>query len=147
MTVIIPGLQTGSAALKHLQFVSNFSSQANHCAEQNLSWHIHSERLTAIMIKILNFKKKEKESKFILSEQQGPASSLPLTSLLRLLKNSGKQADGVLEMVLRVRTLKRKLPFFSWVIVDRANSLENQRFWHSYVTGGHYSEKVGGGCA
>lgn len=37
MTVIIPGLQTSSAALKHLQFVFNFSSQANHCAEQNLS--------------------------------------------------------------------------------------------------------------
>lgn len=57
-TVVIPGLQTGSAALKHLQSVSNFSSQANCCAEQNLSWHIHSENLTATMIRILNFKKK-----------------------------------------------------------------------------------------
>lgn len=67
--------------------------------------HIRSERLTAIMVKILNFKKKGKESKLILSEQRGPASSLPLTSLLHLLKNSSKQADSVLETVPRVRTL------------------------------------------
>lgn len=106
MTVIILGLQTGSAALKHLQFVSNFSFQANHCAEQNLSTHIYFERLTAIMLKILNFKKKGKESKFILLDQQGPASSLPLTFHLHLLKNSGKQVDEVLEKGLRVRTLK-----------------------------------------
>jgi hypothetical protein len=43
------------------------------------------------MLKILNFKKKGKESKFILSEQQGPASSLPLTSHLQLLKEPGKR--------------------------------------------------------
>lgn len=104
MTVIIPGPQTGSAALRHLQFVSNFSSQANHCAEQNLSQHIHSERLRAIMIKILNFQKKGKESKFILWEQQGPASSLPLTSFLCLLKSSGKQANSVFNMVLSIGT-------------------------------------------
>lgn len=95
VTVIMPGLQTHSAALKHLQSVSNFSPQANCCAEQNLSWHIHSEKLTAIMIRILHFKKKGKESKFILSEQQGPVSSLPLTSLLHLSKNCGKQAGRI----------------------------------------------------
>lgn len=110
MTVIIPGLQTGSAALKHLQFVSNFSSQANHCAEQNLSQHIHSQRLTAIIIRILNFKKKGKESKFILSEQRGPPSNLPLTSLLHFLKNFGKQAE--LEMVPGARTLKENCRSF-----------------------------------
>lgn len=60
MTVIIPGLQTGSAALKHLQFVSNFGSRANHCVEQNLSRHIHSERLRAIMIRFLTLRKKER---------------------------------------------------------------------------------------
>lgn len=106
MTVIIPGLQMGSAARKHLQFVSNFSFQANYCAEQNLSRHIYSERLAAIMPEILNFTKKGKESKFILLEQQGPASSLPLTSCLHLLKNSGKQVDRVLDEVPRSRTLK-----------------------------------------
>lgn len=70
----------GSAALKQLQFVSNFSFEANHYAEQNLSRHNDSQRLIAIMLKILNFKKKGKESKCILLEQQGPASRLPLTS-------------------------------------------------------------------
>lgn len=95
MRVIILGLQTGSAALKHFQFVSNFSFEANHCAEQNLSRHNDSERLRAIMLKILNFQKKGKESKFILLEQQGPASSLPLTSHLHLLNKPGKQADRV----------------------------------------------------
>lgn len=97
MRVIIPGLQTGSAALKHLQFVSNFSFEANHCAEQNLSRHNDSERLVAIMLKILNFKKKGKESKFLLLEQQGPASSLPLTSHLHLLNKPGKEVDSVPE--------------------------------------------------
>lgn len=144
MTVITPGLQTGSAALTHLPFVSNFSSQANHCAEQNL-YRTFTLKDWAIMIKILNFKKKGKESKFILSEQQGPASSLPLTSFLHLLKNSGKQAD-CLRNGTESQNIKRKLPFVSWIIVERANSLENQRSWHSKVTGGHYSERIGGGC-
>lgn len=88
MTVIIPGLQTGSAALKHLQFVSNFSSQANYCAEQNLSWHIHSERLTAIMIRILNFKKKRKGIKIYSLRAAGssfkPATNIPLTPFKEL---------------------------------------------------------------
>lgn len=110
MRVIIPGLPAGSAALKHLPFVSNFSSEADHCAEQNLSRHNDSERLKAIMLKILNFKKKGKESKFILLEQQGPASSLPLTPHLQLLKKPGKQADRVLGST-EVR-MRRKLLFF-----------------------------------
>lgn len=110
MRVIIPGPQTGSAALKHLQFVSNFSPEANHCEEQNLSRHKDSESLIAIMLKILNFKKKGKESKFILLEQQGPASSPPLTSHLQLLKKPCKQVDRVLRST--EERMRRKLPFF-----------------------------------
>lgn len=106
MTVIIPGLQSGAAALKHLQFVPNFSSSANHCAEQNLSCTFTLKDSERLWLRFLTLRKKGKESKFILSEQQGPASSLPLTSFLHLLKNSGKQADSVLEMVPGVRTLK-----------------------------------------
>lgn len=110
MRVIIPGPQTGSAALKHLQFVSNFSPEANHCAEQNLCRHKDSESLIAIMLKILNFKKKGKESKFILLEQQGPAASPPLTSHLQLLKKPCKQVDRVLRST--EERMRRKLPFF-----------------------------------
>lgn len=143
MRVIIPGLQTGSAALKHLQFVSNFSFEANHCAEQNLSRHNDSERLVAIMLKILNFKKKGKESKFLLLEQQGPASSLPLTSHLHLLNKPGKEVDSVPERYWE-EECERKSAFLFWiVIVARANALENQRSRHN-ITGGHLLLKVGG---
>ena len=59
------------------------------------------------MIKILNFKKiKRKGIKIYSLRAAGSCSSLPLASFLHLLNNSGKQADSVIEMVLRIRTLK-----------------------------------------
>lgn len=127
MTVTTPGLHTGAAALKHLQSVSNSSSRADCCAEQNLSWHIHSEKRTAITIRILNFKKTGKKSKFILSEQQGPVSSQPLTSLLHLSKNSGKQVGRNVRNGTENQNMKRKLPFLSRVIAERKSEVLTQQ--------------------
>lgn len=135
-------LQTGPAALKHVQFVSNFSFQADHCAEQNLSRHNDSERLIAIMLKILNFKKNGKESKFILLEQQGPASSLPLTSHLHLLKKPGKQVDRVLESYWDYEC-EKKIAFLFLSNCRKSKFLRKSEVLAHNITGGHYWRK---GC-